>query len=86
MVQTFTGGLINDELFFFKSSIFYKVSFGVVNVCIRFHVTPPFDLFFDFGRLLTRHQKFVQTFTGGVMDDELFFFKSSSFYEVILGL
>ena len=76
---------MDDELFFFKSSTFYKVSFGVVNVCIRFHVTPPFDLFFDFGRLLTRHQKFVQTFTGGVMDDELFFFESSLFYGSFFG-
>ena len=77
---------MDDELFFIKSSTFYKVSFGVVNVSIRIHATLPFDIFFYFGRLLTRHQKFVQTFTGGVMDDELFFFKSSTFYEVILGL
>ena len=76
---------MNDELFFFESSLFYGIFLGVVNVYIRFHVTPPFYLFFDFGRLFTRHQKLVQTFTGGVMNDELFFFESSTFYESFFG-
>ena len=70
--------------FSLRAAPFYKISFGVVNLYIRFHVTPPFDLFFDFRMLLTKHQKLVQTFTGGVMNVELFFFKSSFFYEVSL--